>query len=266
MNLSYVNKSFCKLLCSVFVAVNNFERFWVRQFFRCRCWARLVWAQLDTQRFCRQFAVHEGIKQMVKMITCAQCIKPKVWMIGAYGSSRAGEIAAGVNLFVLNPSSTKSLTWLSRKEKISIKQRNIQKKRTQKWTCTRPFLEGWQVPAWLLQAEGDVYHLLLSLPSGAWLMVRVSPLPGEQLPFHHEHPCHELCSSNPVCETREDAGGTLTFSYRKRKRKAPLRLTEDCSIALAQNVISASWQEGPLHQMVASFFGSSRIHCKSCVE
>ena len=49
-------------------------------------------------------------------------------MIGAYGSSRAGEIAAGVNLFVLNPSSTKSLTWLSRKEKISIKQRNIQKK------------------------------------------------------------------------------------------------------------------------------------------
>ena len=128
MNLSYVNKSFCKLLCSVFVAVNNFERFWVRQFFCCRCWARLVWAQLDTQRFCRQFAVHKGIKQMVKMIKCAQYIKPKVWMIGAYGSSRAGEIAAGVNLFVLNPSSTKSLTWLSRKEKISIKQRNIQKK------------------------------------------------------------------------------------------------------------------------------------------
>ena len=131
-NLSYVNKSFCKLLCSVFVAVNNLERFWVRQFFRCRCWAWLVWAQLDTQRFCRQFAVNEGIKQMVKMRTCTQDIKPKVWMIGAYGSSRTGEIAAGVNLIVLNPSSTKSSTWLSSKAKINIKQRNIPKnKRSQ---------------------------------------------------------------------------------------------------------------------------------------
>ena len=34
-------------------------------------------------------------------------------MIGAYGASRAGEIAAGVNLFVVNPSSMKSLTLLS---------------------------------------------------------------------------------------------------------------------------------------------------------
>ena len=87
-NLFYIHKCFTKLLCSMLVAINDFEGFWVGQLFGGRSWARLVRADLYPQWFCGQFAVGQQIKQGRKYLHAHNierqrvkdmCLRVKSW-------------------------------------------------------------------------------------------------------------------------------------------------------------------------------------------